>query len=133
MLAEHVWEHLDRNQGLLAAKHCYRYLRAGGYLRIAVPDGFHPDRAYVANVKPGGAGSGAKDHKVLYDYLSLTKLLEEAGLCVRPLEYFDECGQFHYVAWNPDDGMVVRSRRFDERNVGGALHYSSLIVDAEKV
>lgn len=44
-LAEHVWEHLDLDEGLAAAKLCFEYLKPGGYLRVAVPDGFHPQQA----------------------------------------------------------------------------------------
>jgi len=51
MLAEHVWEHLTPAEGLAAARTCYRYLRPGGYLRIAVPDGLHPDPDYNEPVK----------------------------------------------------------------------------------
>ena len=47
ILAEHVWEHLAEEEGLAAAKCCYRYLRPGGYLRVAVPDGFHPDANFT--------------------------------------------------------------------------------------
>jgi predicted SAM-dependent methyltransferase len=36
MLAEHVWEHLTLEDGLAAARACFRYLGPGGTLRIAV-------------------------------------------------------------------------------------------------
>lgn len=52
ILAEHVWEHLDDIAAKKAVKNCYRYLKKGGYLRIAVPDGFHPDPSYIEFVKP---------------------------------------------------------------------------------
>ncbi len=32
MLAEHVWEHLTQEEGLIAARTCYKYLKNGGYL-----------------------------------------------------------------------------------------------------
>src|SRR6185295_4438112 len=44
ILAEHVWEHLTIDEGTRAAKLCWKYLRPGGRLRVAVPDGLHPDR-----------------------------------------------------------------------------------------
>ena len=56
---------------------CYEFLRPGGRLRIAVPDGFHPEPGYIEYVRPGGTGIGADDHKVLYNYQSLRKLLEK--------------------------------------------------------
>jgi len=130
ILAEHVWEHLSVEQGLEAARLCYKYLRPGGYLRIAVPDGLHPDPQYIDTVKPGGVGAGAEDHKVLYTYDALQRTLMKAGFDTRALEYFDPSGQFHAVDWNPSGGMVHRSARFDERNRDGELRYTSIIIDA---
>lgn len=132
ILAEHVWEHLAPVDGLTAARVCHDYLRPGGYLRIAVPDGFHPDPAYLDSVRIGGTGAGADDHKALYTHESLSQLLIASGFEIEPLEYFDRAGNFHAVDWDPADGMVHRSRRFDERNRDGQLHYTSLILDARK-
>jgi predicted SAM-dependent methyltransferase len=132
ILAEHVWEHLTVAQGRDAAARCARYLRPGGRLRLAVPDGLHPDPAYLAAVRPGGTGVGAADHKVLYTCRTLTALLAGAGLVVTPLEYFDEAGAFHAEPWRWEDGPVRRSARFDPRNAGGRLVYTSLIVDATR-
>jgi predicted SAM-dependent methyltransferase len=132
MLAEHVWEHLKADDALIAAQHCFTYLASGGYLRIAVPDGFHPDSDYIHQVKPGGTGAGADDHQVLYTYQTLGRLLDRAGFRVEYLEYFDADGQFHFVDWNPEAGKVRRSRRFDSRNQNGTLAYTSLILDAHK-
>ena len=132
MLAEHVWEHLSPEDGLRAARTCLVYLAPGGYLRLAVPDGFHPDAAYRDAVKVGGTGSGADDHKVLYNWETLSALLSQAGFAVEPLEYFDTGGRFHFQNWDPASGMIRRSRRFDPRNQDGQLRYTSLIVDARK-
>ena len=132
ILAEHVWEHLTPEQALHCAINCRIYLRTGGYLRIAVPDGFHPNPSYIENVRPGGSGLGADDHRVLYTYQSLSQLLEQAGFTVNLLEYFDETGTFHNAEWDPQDGMVHRTWRFDERNRDGKPHYTSLLADAFK-
>jgi predicted SAM-dependent methyltransferase len=132
LLAEHVWEHLTAQDAALAARLCLRYLEPGGRARIAVPDGLHPDPAYREQVRPGGTGPGADDHKVLYDYRSLPVLFREAGFEVRLLEWFDEQGAFHSQDWDPADGPVLRSARFDPRNAGGRLAYTSLILDALK-
>ncbi|MDY7003484.1 MAG: tetratricopeptide repeat protein [Cyanobacteriota bacterium] len=132
ILAEHVWEHLNIEQGILAAQNCYLYLKEGAYLRIAVPDGFHPSSDYIEWVKPGGRGPGANEHKILYNYQSLKKLFEEAGFEVDLLEYFDEIGKFHFQEWNPDQGKINRSMRFDNRNKNGYLNYTSIIIDAKK-
>lgn len=132
MLAEHVWEHLTPAEGLFAARVCFQYLKPRGYLRVAVPDGFHPSPAYLEHVRVGGTGAGADDHKVLYNYKTLTGLFEEAGFRVKLYEHFDEAGHFHCEAWLPEDGTILRSAKFDERNRGGVLNYTSIVIDAIK-
>lgn len=130
ILAEHVWEHLSEEEGVTAARLCLKYLRPGERLRVAVPDGLHPDLGYIDAVKPGGTGPGAMDHKVLYTFRSLQAALAKAGFQTRALEYFDEGGKFHAIDWAPEEGMIHRSARFDERNRNGELRYTSIIVDA---
>ena len=132
ILAEHVWEHLSTNEGIEAARLCFQYLRPGGRLRVAVPDGLHPDPVYVDAVKPGGTGPGAEDHKVLYSWRTLRAVFEKAGFETRAIEYFDEDGQFRAVEWDPGEGMIRRSSRFDDRNRDGQLRYTSIIIDAIK-
>jgi predicted SAM-dependent methyltransferase len=132
LLAEHVWEHLTTDDGLAAAKRCFEYLKPGGYLRVAVPDGFCPDEKYINDVKPGGDGIYAYDHKVLYNHLTFADIFERSGFRVVLLEYYDSKGKFHFTDWNPEDGQIRRSMRFDERNKDGRLRYTSLILDAHK-
>jgi len=130
IVAEHVWEHLTLEKAEKAAKNCYEFLAPGGYARIAVPDGYHPEKDYIDWVKPGGVGDGAKDHQMLYTYKTLSILFEEAGFKVHLLEYFDEQHEFHYTRWNHGDGHIHRSRH-DPRNVD-RLVYTSIIIDAVK-
>ncbi len=132
ILAEHVLEHLTITEAKRVAELCFTYLRPGGRLRIAVPDGLHPDPDYVEAVKPMGSGEGAEDHKVLYSWKGLEALLDSVGLITHPLEYFDDDGNFVAVEWDPADGMVRRSARFDSRNHDGILRYTSIIFDAVK-
>jgi len=132
VLAEHVWEHLTLEEGKKAAATCWLFLKKNGYVRIAVPDGYHPNKEYIDYVKPGGHGIGADDHKVLYTYKTLSKVFEDAGFKIKLLEYFDENGQFHFTEWSRDDGMIHRSSRYDDRNQDGVLKYTSLIIDAVK-
>jgi predicted SAM-dependent methyltransferase len=132
ILAEHVWEHLEPDAARYAAALCFRFLKPGGYLRVAVPDGMHPDPAYVAAVRPGGSGWGSDDHKVLYDSRSLSSVFAGVGFEVRLLEYFDDSGRFVQNPWDPASGMVRRSARFDERNAVEPLAYTSVILDAVK-
>ncbi len=132
MLAEHVWEHLTLGEGRAAARACFAYLRPGGYLRVAVPDGLHPDPEYIERVRPGGSGPGADDHKQLYTYRSLAELFAGAGFTVEHLEHFDEQGRFHAAPWDPEGGLIRRSLRFDQRNRSGQPAYTSLLIDARK-
>jgi len=133
IMAEHVWEHLTEEDTLLANRNCFKFLKRKGALRLAVPDGYHPDPNYIEYVRPGGSGFGADDHKILYTYKTMTEKLERAGFKVNLLEYWDEHGKFHYVDWTDEGGRIVRSRRYDKRNANGELKYTSLIVDAIKV
>ncbi len=132
ILAEHVWEHLTHEEAYLAAINCYQYLKPNGYIRIAVPDGFHISADYVNKVKPGGTGAGSGDHKVLYNYKTLSHVFEAAKFDVELLEYFDEKGNFQSKEWNPQKGLIHRSSKYDERNKDGQLNYTSIIIDAHK-
>ena len=130
ILAEHVWEHLGPREGLFGAKNCAEFLKPTGYMRLAVPDGNHPDEEYLEWVRPGGTGPGATDHRVLYTIDSLTQLMETAGFRVSPLEWFDANGVFHESTWRIEDGAIKRCKRLDDRNADGVLRYTSLIIDA---
>lgn len=132
LLAEHVWEHLPNPD--IANKNAFDKLCVGGRLRIAVPDGFHPDPDYINYVKPGGIGAGADDHRHLWNYKTLTDSLEKVGFTVQLLEYWDESGTFNTpIHWIVRDGFIKRSLNFDERNVDNEPNYTSLIVDAIKL
>lgn len=135
ILAEHVWEHLTYDEGVRAAKLCYRFLKVGGYIRCAVPDGYFPDEAYQNLVKIGGPGPKdhpAASHKIVHTYHSLRTMFEEADYKVKLLEYCDENGKFHYNDWDETKGFIYRSKRFDHRNMDGRLGFVSLIIEATK-
>jgi predicted SAM-dependent methyltransferase len=133
ILAEHVWEHLSLADGVRAARNCFEHLMPGGYVRAAVPDGLHPDPEYIDWVKPGGKGPAAHEHRVLYTYRTFADVFERAGFRVRLLEYFDEAGRFQSTDWDPADGMITRSLRFDHRNADGKPHFTSIVLDAQKI
>lgn len=133
LLCEHVWEHLTLEEGRRAAAICFEFLKPGGYLRCAVPDGNFPDEDY----QKGARGDvppdhPATDHKIVYDYVLFSEVFQSAGFEVDVLEYCDETGRFHYNDWDADQGFIYRSMRFDHRNQDGKLGNVSLIVDALK-
>lgn len=135
-LAEHVWEHMTYEEGVLAAKNCFKYLADGGYLRVAVPDKNFRNEWYQKIVKVGGNGDPnhpAYTHKIVYDYKTFCNVFRQAGFEVELLEYCDEDGVFHYKYWNADDGKIGRSFRFDTRNSEEKLGMVSIIIDAKKV
>lgn len=132
VLAEHVWEHLTPEQGQDAIRNCYAYMKPGGRIRIAVPDGFSPDENYINHVKVNGTGAGADDHKILYNINILSEFLSNAGFKVHPLEWYSEEGAFNKNDWSVNDGMIMRSIENDERNKDGKVVYTSLIVDGIK-
>lgn len=134
ILAEHVWEHLTYQEGMEAARICYRFLKLNGYVRCAVPDGFFPDEAYQNVVKVGGPGPKdhpASSHKIVYDFHTLSELFERVGFKVKLLEYCDENGIFHEADWKGEDGVIFRSKKYDPRN-REKITVPSLILDAIK-
>lgn len=135
ILAEHVWEHLSWEEGLDAAKLCFKYLKPSGYIRCAVPDGFFLDEDYQNMIKVGGPGPKdhpAASHKIVYNFKTLSQLFEATGYRVSLLEYCDEEGKFHSQPWLGADGVIFRSKQFDPRNQGDQLKFPSLILDAIK-
>ena len=132
LVAEHVWEHLSSDEREKANANCYTFLKSGGRLRLAVPDGNNPSDAYIERVKPNGSGPGCEDHKILFTIESMTKELLAAGFNIVPLEYFDVDGVFRETEWSVEYGYIRRSYKHDPRNDLGKLVYSSIIVDAIK-
>ena len=118
---------------LEAVKNCSGFLAPCGRLRVAVPDGNHPDPKYIEYVRPGGTGPGCDDHKRLFTVSTLCDLINEGGLVPVPMEWWDSDGNFHKEVWNVEDGLVTRSADYDERNKIVPLSYTSLIVDAFKI
>jgi predicted SAM-dependent methyltransferase len=134
VLAEHVLEYLTYDEAAEAARNCFKYLRPGGYFRIAVPDGFHPEPNYIAWVRPMTGWNG-DDHKFLFNYKNLSELLSKAGFFVRLLECFDETGALHKWQWSNLSGAISRSQNsLWSKFLGFVVNaeYTSLIVDAFK-
>ena len=134
ILAEHVFEHLTLEEGIKSIKNLKYILNPKGTIRIAVPDGYNPNKEYINLVKPGGAGDGADDHKVLYNYLSIKELFDD-DFEIKFLEYFNEKKKFVYNSYNNDEinGFIKRSRFNDERNTIKKINYNSIILEAKKL
>ena len=132
ILAEHVLEHLTKQELELMIRNFYKYSTNEINIRIAVPDGFHGDKDYIDKVKPGGTGEGAEDHKNLFNFLTLSELFSAQDFKAILIEYWDETGKFHSGYSNDDNGYVLRSFINDKRNSDGIPHYTSLIVDFRK-
>ena len=131
ILAEHVFEHLTVSDAKIACENCHKFLRKGGNLRIAVPDGF-PDKEYIDLVKPGGSGLGAKDHKKLYNFRSIQHIFDPNLFSFEFIEFFDHNGKFKNKFLDDKKGYIMRSRYNDERNTVNKINYTSLILDLIK-
>ena len=129
VLSEHMLEHLSENEGRTAVGECYRYLKPGGLFRVAVPDGYRRDAAYVKEAAPPNDG-----HQMFYNIDTLSALLGSVGFKTTPLEYFDAQERFHAITWDENEGMIRRSVRFDTQQdfQRDGLFYTSLIIDARK-
>jgi SAM-dependent methyltransferase len=95
--SSHTFEHFTYAQSLAVSKECFRALRRGGVLRVAVPDLEGMVRDYLAESSPMASHrlidrlllrhtwrdflhSGAH-HRQMFDGRSLVAMLREAGFC----------------------------------------------------
>ncbi|MBC2607524.1 class I SAM-dependent methyltransferase [Pelagicoccus albus] len=134
-LCEHVFEHITVEEARHAAGLIKRYLKTGGFIRLAVPDKHFPNEEYQRTVQVGGPGPldhPAADHKVVYGYKEFSEVFEQAGFAVSLLEYHDEHGVFHTTDWDVDVAPIFRSSKLDPRNQGGVIGFASIIIDARK-
>lgn len=132
VLSEHVWEHLSDIETAVANVCIHRHLKIGGNFRVAVPDGRFPSSDYLNAVKPNGSGSGSDEHKILYTYETMLQKLERALFRVEMREYWNENHEFIAKEWDISNGIISRSKKYDERNKDGILRYTSIIADAVK-
>ncbi|MCX6374896.1 MAG: hypothetical protein NTU88_02440 [Armatimonadetes bacterium] len=79
------------------------------------------------------AGTGCCRGKELLQ-LPQAGRLSHVGFQVRLLEYYDENGVFHFEEWDPDDGYISRSKRYDPGHSrrGFSEPFTSIIIDAVK-
>lgn len=134
LLAEHVFEHLTPDETRQTLRNIARHMVPGGRIRIAVPDGYHPDPTYIRHVGIAGIGADAADHKQLLNSDSLRKYLEEAGFQAELQEGYRRDGELVQKPLHPDDGAVIRSRS-NARTMAGRAGWdfvdanTSLVID----
>jgi predicted SAM-dependent methyltransferase len=132
ILAEHVLEHIPPTEAETAARNFFRFLKPGGYARIAVPDGYHPDPQYQFWTSPDGWDP---THKWIPNVQTLSQLLARAGFIPTPLEYWTPDGQFIQQHWRQEDGPIGRCPGTLQNgllSVFAGCDYTSLVVDAVK-
>ncbi len=129
ILAEHVVEHWSEPEMRHFLRTVRPFLARGARIRLAVPDGNHPDPAYIRAVRPDRGDGGDPNHQVLYTFPALAQLAAEEGYACTGLEYFDAQGEFHHTPWDASDGFVARSAAHDPRNRVCPLSFTSVIVD----
>ena len=137
VVAEHVFEHLSKEECQEALRLISQHMNSGGRVRIAVPDGYHPDHDYIRHVGIHGIGADAFDHKQLLNVDSLSELLQDAGFRVEQLEGYLKDGTLVQKSLDADDGYIQRSRS-NPINMAGKAGWgfvdanTSLIVDGLK-
>jgi predicted SAM-dependent methyltransferase len=143
ILTEHTIEHLTIAEARATVRNFYRYLKRDGYVRCAVPDGFHTSPEYLNWVAPNSKGEqwlnnfrvNEPPHKTLWNYKSLSTLFGDAGFAVVFREYFDEYGRFHKSDWSESDGYIRRASGRAWSNILSlwvGAPYTSLLIDAAK-
>jgi predicted SAM-dependent methyltransferase len=145
VLSEHVLEHLDLSENDEAARNVRKFLRIGGYWRIAVPDGFHPNPNYLNWTAPDSFGEkflsifradDEPDHKLLWNFKTLSAFLARRGFRVFLREWFDERGRFHKGNLSDADGQIWRRAGTNwSQFLSNIINapYTSLVVDAFKI
>jgi predicted SAM-dependent methyltransferase len=110
VVAEHVFKHLTYSECKKALTTINQVMIYGGRLRIAVPDGYHPDSDYIRHVGINGLGDDAKDHKQLLNVDLLIELLESAGFECYHLEGYKADGQLVENVFSFMDVFIRRTR-----------------------
>jgi predicted SAM-dependent methyltransferase len=128
LLAEHVLEHLTREQILTTLKLARKFLKESGVFRIAIPDKNNPDPTYRDATRPGGNGPGADDHKVFLSHNDFIELAQKTSFKLLPLEYFDSEHKFHFTEYGIENGIVQRSKQ-QNYTYDKYPAYTSLVID----
>jgi predicted SAM-dependent methyltransferase len=137
VVAEHVFEHLTYDECRQALSNMSAHMMEYARIRIAVPDGYHPDPTYQANVGVGGTGADAVDHKQFLNVDVLSTLLRESGFEPEIIEGYDRKCRLVTTPYSTDDGFIGRSRSNPNSGPTSGWDFidsnTSLIVDGIKV
>ncbi len=109
-VAEHVFEHLTVKEMRSSLKNIYNNLSSGGVLRIAVPDGNHPDENYRKNTGINGIGADASDHKQFITYEFLKEELIKMGFNIEFMEGYYKDGSLEKKKIDDKLGHIIRTR-----------------------
>ena len=137
VVAEHVFEHLDSVEMKIAIYLIYKYLKKNGTLRIAVPDGNHPDPIYRLNTGINGIGADAADHKQFIKFEFIRGILDEIGFKIKLKEGYLNDGTLISTNVEFNLGYIKRSRTNKISGFNNGCDFidsnSSLIIDAIKL
>lgn len=109
---EHVLEHLSYRQVELFAELCSKYLKPNGVVRTAVPDEYNPSDEYYHMFKPQPMSrtyEANTEHQMFWSVDSLGQIFRRHGFKIKPIEYYDAEGKFHFTEIDPFYGDVRRS------------------------
>ncbi len=137
IVIEHVLEHLTYSELDQALANIYKHMLPGARLRIAVPDGYNPNKIYIRNVGVNGIGPDASDHKQLLNFDILSKTLLKHSFEIELLEGYISNGDLIVKVYDPLDGYIKRSRsnKANMKNIDSWDFQdaeTSLIIDAFK-
>lgn len=128
--ASHTLEYFDRIEAMDVLAEWHRVLKAGGILRLAVPDFESLAKVYFEHKdlglilgplygrwEPAGCGSVIY-HKTVYDYDSLKRILSSAGfkairrwdwkgVFIGELKDFDDYSQAYIPHMQKDNGKLI--------------------------
>ncbi len=137
VVAEHVFEHLTKEQCLKSLQNIHKHMIQGGRVRIAVPDGYNPDPDYLRHVGIAGIGDDAADHKQLLNVDVLKQLFADIGFEPNHVEGYTKDGTLITNEFLDDEGFIYRSRKHstEKRRQRWAFAdaETSLIVDGIKL
>ena len=111
-------------------------MKKNAKIRIAVPDGYNPDRTYIKNVCINGIGDDAQDHKQLLNKDILFEILNKSNFKPILVEGYDKNKNLTSKKFSNDEGFIRRSRQNKDINLekiwGFKDSKTSLIVDGVK-